>query len=127
MLFCQQLRLQLFRDCGARMCATVVSRHHRAAYGAVNAGVLVDDVLLYGDAFVSDAFHSGGDRDVVVIAYLGGEIDLEMDNHHREVALLGRYSCFGEKLRFAQVEILHDDGVVHMPHLIDVVESYLNR
>lgn len=106
--------------------AAAVAGHDGAALHTHHAALAVDDALHDGEALVAQLLHLGGDVDAVVVMDLRLEVDIVVHHHHGEVALGGRHAVRGEELVLAQVEVLHDDGVIDVPHLVHVVESDLN-
>ena len=96
------------------------------AFGTDVAVVAVHNALEHSDALGAEAFGLGGDVDTVVEVDLAFEVDVVVDYHHGEVALFGRQAAFGEEGLLAEVEVFHDDCVVDVAHLVDVIKSYLN-
>ena len=107
--------------------AAAVAGHHGAALDADGIGIGVDNTLHDGEALVADFLHFGGHLDTVVVTYLRPEVDLIVHHHDGEVALGWRNTMRGKEGILPQVEVLHDDGIVHVTHLVDVVEAYLYR
>lgn len=106
--------------------AAAVAGHHGAALHTHHPALAVDDALHDGEALVAQLLHLGGDVDAVVVMDLRLEVDVVVHHHHGEVALGRRHAVRGEELVLAQVEVLHDDGIVDVPHLVHIVESDLN-
>ena len=104
-------------------------RRWRTSSGTDVAVVAVHNSLEHSDALGAEAFGLGGDVDTVVEVDLAFEVDIVVDYHHGEVALLGRQAAFGEEGLLAEVEVFHDDGVVDVAHLVHIVESdlYINH
>lgn len=107
--------------------AAAVAGHDGAALNADRIGLGVDDALHDGEALVAELLHLGGDSDAVVVAYLGLEVDVVVHHHHGEVTLGWRDAVGRKESILAQIEVFHDDGVVDMPHLVDIIEANLNR
>ena len=107
--------------------AAAVASHDGAALDTDRIGLGVDDALHDGEALVAEFLHLGGDSDAVVVVYLHPEVNIVVHHHDGEVALSGREAVAGEESILAQVEVFHDDGVVDMPHLVDIIEANLNR
>ena len=103
--------------------AAAVAGHDGAALHADRIGLGVDDALHDGEALVAEFLHLGGDGDAVVVVYLRPEVNIVVHHHDGEVALSGREAVAAEEGVLAQVKVLHDDGVVDVPHLVDVVEA----
>ena len=107
--------------------AAAVASHDGAALDTDRIGLGVDDALHDGEALVAEFLDLGGDGDAVVVVYLRPEVDVIVHHHDGEVALGGRHPVRGEEGIFTKVEVLHDDGVVDVSHLVHVVEAYLYR
>lgn len=105
--------------------AATVAGHDGAAFDAEGVGFGVHYTLEDGDAFVADFLDFRLDVDAVVVVNLGTEVDIIVDDHDGEVALGGREAMRGEEGILAEVEVLHDDGVVDMTHLVDVIKANL--
>ena len=107
--------------------AAAVAGHDGAALHTDDVSLSIDHSLHHRQAFVAEFLNFGLHMDAVVIMYLCTEVDIVVDYHNGEVALLWRQAAFGEEGLLAEVEVFHDDGVVDVPHLVHVVEAYLYR
>ncbi len=106
--------------------AAAVAGHDGAALDTDRASLAVHHTLQHGEALGAEALDRGLHLYLVVVMDLRPEVDIVVHHHHGEVALGGRHAMRGEELVLAQVEVLHDDGIVDVPHLVHVVESDLN-
>lgn len=107
------------------MGGTLVARHHGFAGGAGHSSFLIDYLLGHFQTFVAEAADVRRYGDLVVIEDLVVEVHFKMHHHYGEIVLLGRNAHGGEVVRLAEVEIFHDDGVVDVAHLVNIVEAYL--
>ena len=88
---------------------------------AVGLDHLLDDVQALGAETVDAGLYGYG----IVEEDLMGEVDVDMDDDDGEIARRGREAGLAEEGGLAKVEIFHDDGIVDMTHLVDVVETDL--
>ena len=58
---------------------------------------------------------------------LAQEINLVVDYHNREIALVGGDAMRREEGVLSQVEVFHNDSVVDVSHTIHIVETQLDR
>ena len=63
--------------------------------------------------------------DVVVEKDLPLEVYFHTHHHNGEIALFGREAYRRKILRLTQIKEFHDDSVVDMPHLVDIIEAQL--
>jgi len=110
-------------DNSTAICGSAVAGHHGFASGTGFPRGFIDYLLDYPKAFVAETVHISGDMNLVVVVNLGVEVDLHMNNHHGKLACFRRKTYGGEKVCLSKVEEFHDNSVVHMTHLVDVVES----
>ncbi len=104
---------------------TAVARHHRAASGARLVSVGVNDLLCHLQTFVAPMRNGRSYGNMVMPMYLGVEVDLEMDNHYTEIALIGSdgNTSISKIMRLAKVKEFHDYCIVDMSHHVHIVES----
>lgn len=107
--------------------ATAVASHDGAALYTDHAVLTVHHALQHGEALGAEALDGGLHLYLVVVVYLRPEVHVVVHHHHGEVALGRRQAMPREEGILAQVEVLHDDGIIHVTHLVHIVESYLNR
>ena len=64
---------------------------------------------------------------MVLPTYLAMKIDLYMDHDDTEITLVrsDRQASLRKIGRLPQVKKLHDDGIVHMPHHVYIIETQL--
>lgn len=118
--------LHFVGDDGGGARGAAVAGQNGVAFGTDVAVVAVHNSLEHSDALGAEAFGLGGDVDAVVEVDLPLEVDIVVDYHNGEVALLGRQAAFGEEGLLAEVEVFHNDSVVDVAHLVHVVESNLD-
>ena len=107
--------------------AAAVAGHDGATLDADRIGLGINDTLQDSETLVAEFLHLGGDGDAVVVVYLHPEVNIVVHHHDGEVALSGREAVAREESILAQVEVLHDDSVVDMTHLVNIIESNLYR
>ena len=106
--------------------ASAVAGHDGAALDTDDVGLGIDYSLHHGQALVAQFLNLGLHVDGVVIMDLRLEVDVIVHHHNGEVALGGRQTMAREEGILSQVEVLHDDGVIDVPHLVHIVETNLN-
>lgn len=120
----KQKGFEVFGDGGAGGGGAAVARHDRATGGTDLFAT--EDMLREFEALVANMGDLRLDYEVVAEMHLPMEVDIEMDDDDGEVALLGREPDGGEEGLFAKVEIFHEDGIVDVTHLVDIVETDLD-
>jgi len=87
----------------------------------------VKDFLFQMEALVAEFDGTGTDGNPVCPFYLGKELHLYL--HHEDSILIPikAFAYCGNIVSLTRIVELEIDGIVHMPELVNVVETYLQR
>ena len=124
----QQEGFHFFGYGRARASGSAIPRHDGSALGADFLGSRRIDAhyfLRHFQAFVTNTGNLGTDLQFVTKKHLLEEINIKMDYHNGKIALFGRQAYRREECLFPKVKILHQDGIVDVPHLVYIIESDL--
>lgn len=114
----------LFGDDGGGVGTAAVAGENGVAHNAALAVGM--NFLMKCKTLVSKFFQPCAHLHLVVEEHLAGEVDVVVDYEHGEVALGGDGDTYRlEIVGLAEVEEFHDDGVVDMALLVNVVVAYL--